>query len=118
MALTQLIVAWALLLALCYSAAIPSAASNSSNYFAITGTHTGIQGRNDPRPARRNILDLQNDSPSWSANPIFFRRVLFFFSSQIILSAALSLVRYQAQEFNRGSHQVIVHTGFEPISKR
>ncbi len=92
MALYQLIVAWALLLAPCYSAAIPSAASNSSNYIAITGTHTGIQGRNAARPARRNILDLQNDGPAWSANRISFRPVVIFFSSQVIPFATLSLV--------------------------
>ncbi|KAF4635965.1 hypothetical protein G7Y89_g2127 [Cudoniella acicularis] len=34
--------------------------------YAITGLHTGVNSQSGARPARRNILDLQNDVPAWS----------------------------------------------------
>ncbi|KAH8588949.1 hypothetical protein B0O99DRAFT_524064 [Bisporella sp. PMI_857] len=35
-------------------------------HYPITGVHTGIDPQTGARPARRNILDLQNDLPAWS----------------------------------------------------
>ena len=33
--------------------------------YAITGVKTGINSATGARPARKNILDLQNDVPTW-----------------------------------------------------
>lgn len=41
---------------------LPQAYSQS---VPVTGTHTGIDPVTGARPLRRNILDLQNDVPSW-----------------------------------------------------
>jgi tyrosinase len=35
-----------------------------AQYYAITGVQTGIS-QSGARPARRNILDMQNDVPTW-----------------------------------------------------
>jgi tyrosinase len=32
--------------------------------YPITGVHTGVNP-SGARPARRNILDMQNDAPTW-----------------------------------------------------
>ncbi|KAE9377099.1 Di-copper centre-containing protein [Stipitochalara longipes BDJ] len=42
-----------------------SARAAHAQYFAITGVHTGT-AQSGARPARRNILDMQNDTPTWS----------------------------------------------------
>lgn len=34
--------------------------------YPLTGVHTGINSTAGARPARRNILDFQNDVPAWS----------------------------------------------------
>lgn len=46
---------------------IVTAQSNGTagGYFAITGVQTGINDATGELPARRNILDLQNDQPAW-----------------------------------------------------
>jgi tyrosinase len=51
-------------------AAVPASAQGTQNY-AITGVHTNIGTKHQgnaigPRPARRNIADMQNDTPTWS----------------------------------------------------
>jgi hypothetical protein len=33
--------------------------------YPLAGVHTGINTQTGARPARRNILDFQNDLPSW-----------------------------------------------------
>jgi tyrosinase len=40
-------------------------------HYAITGIKTGIDQVTGSRPARRNILDLQQDVPSWYASNEF-----------------------------------------------
>jgi tyrosinase len=35
-----------------------------AQHYAITGVQTGIS-QSGARPARRNILDMQNDVPTW-----------------------------------------------------
>jgi hypothetical protein len=51
------------------AAAIPAQTSQAkdaaADYYAITGVDTGRDTQTGARPARRNILDLQNDGPSW-----------------------------------------------------
>jgi tyrosinase len=51
-------------------AAVPASAQDTPNY-AITGVHTNVGTKRQgnaigPRPARRNINDMQNDIPTWS----------------------------------------------------
>lgn len=41
-----------------------SAWAAHEQYYAITGVHTAL-GSSGARPARRNILDMQNDVPTW-----------------------------------------------------
>jgi tyrosinase len=41
-----------------------SAQAVHAQYHAITGVQTGIS-QSGARPARRNILDMQNDVPTW-----------------------------------------------------
>ncbi|KAL2067332.1 hypothetical protein VTL71DRAFT_1757 [Oculimacula yallundae] len=42
-------------------------ALTTNTKYAINGTHTGIKRQfGSPRPMRRNILDLQQDIPTWS----------------------------------------------------
>lgn len=31
----------------------------------LTGVHSGVDSQTGARPARRDILDLQNDLPTW-----------------------------------------------------
>jgi tyrosinase len=38
--------------------------SNDQQY-AITGLKTGIDSATGARPARTNIIDMQNDTPTW-----------------------------------------------------
>lgn len=33
--------------------------------YAITGVKTGIDSATGARPTRRNIIDMQNDTPTW-----------------------------------------------------
>jgi len=51
------------------AAAVPAQTSQAkavaANYLAITGVDTGRDSQTGARPARRNILDLLNDGPSW-----------------------------------------------------
>ncbi|ESZ89927.1 hypothetical protein SBOR_9689 [Sclerotinia borealis F-4128] len=37
-----------------------------ASYYPISGVHTGVDTQTGARPARRDILDLQNDVPTWS----------------------------------------------------
>lgn len=37
-----------------------------AQHYPITGVHTGVNS-SGARPARRNILDMQNDAPTWQA---------------------------------------------------
>jgi tyrosinase len=51
-------------------AAVPASAQGTPDY-AITGVHTNVGTKRQgdaigPRPARRNINDMQNDIPTWS----------------------------------------------------
>jgi tyrosinase len=51
-------------------AAVPASSQGTQNY-VITGVHTSIGTKRQgnaigPRPARRNIYDMQNDTPTWS----------------------------------------------------
>jgi tyrosinase len=41
-----------------------SAQAAHAQYYAITGVQTGVSP-SGARPARRNILDMQKDVPSW-----------------------------------------------------
>ena len=36
-----------------------------ASYYPISGVHTGVNVQTGERPARRDILDLQNDIPTW-----------------------------------------------------
>ncbi|TVY55332.1 Polyphenol oxidase 1 [Lachnellula cervina] len=40
--------------------------AEGGNYYPITGVNTGRDAQTGARPFRQNILDLQNDGPSWS----------------------------------------------------
>ena len=61
------LVAWALLIG---SVSYVSASPKGHNYYAITGTHSGIvtsqNGTPAPRPARQNIVNMQNNIPMFS----------------------------------------------------
>ncbi|KAA8563987.1 hypothetical protein EYC84_011986 [Monilinia fructicola] len=37
-----------------------------ASYYPVGGVHTGVNEKTGARPARRDILDLQNDVPTWS----------------------------------------------------
>ncbi|PBP18673.1 tyrosinase [Diplocarpon rosae] len=68
--LPQIIAAWTVLVALLFVDASPTAPSDSisphQRVHKIKGLHTGIKRQaGSPRPARRNILDLQKDGPAW-----------------------------------------------------
>lgn len=39
--------------------------SIEASYYPISGVHTGVDAQTGARPARRDILDLQNDVPTW-----------------------------------------------------
>jgi tyrosinase len=41
-----------------------SAAAAHAQYYAISGVHTGVSP-SGARPVRRNVLDMQNDTPTW-----------------------------------------------------
>lgn len=43
----------------------------TSAHYAITGVHTGVNTQTGVRPARRDILELQNDIPSWFDYSLF-----------------------------------------------
>lgn len=51
---------------------VAHAQSNSpaGGYIAITGVQTGINTATGELPARKNILDLQNDEPAWYAKSL------------------------------------------------
>lgn len=36
-----------------------------ASYYPVGGVHTGVNEKTGARPARRDILDLQNDVPTW-----------------------------------------------------
>ena len=38
---------------------------NRPQYYPIIGTQSGVDSQTGARPFRRNILDLQNDTPAW-----------------------------------------------------
>ncbi|PVH82540.1 Di-copper centre-containing protein [Cadophora sp. DSE1049] len=40
--------------------------SAQAQHYGVTGIKTGIDPQTGARPARRNILDMQNDIPTWS----------------------------------------------------
>ncbi|PBP16171.1 tyrosinase, partial [Diplocarpon rosae] len=68
--LPQIIAAWTVLVALLSVDASPTASLDSisphQRVHQIKGLHTGIKRQaGSPRPARRNILDLQKDGPAW-----------------------------------------------------
>ncbi|OWP06274.1 hypothetical protein B2J93_2512 [Marssonina coronariae] len=71
MMLPLIVVVWTLLVASLFVDAAPTDSSDSPNphqrVHKIKGLHTGIkrQAGGSPRPARRNILDLQKDGPAW-----------------------------------------------------
>ncbi|TVY48584.1 Polyphenol oxidase [Lachnellula occidentalis] len=44
----------------------PHVKAEGGNYYAVTGVNTGRDAQTGARPFRRNIIDLQNDGPSWS----------------------------------------------------
>ena len=49
----------------CHVTAASTKKVPQTQYYAITGTHTGVNSQTGARPARRNIDDLQKDTPSW-----------------------------------------------------
>lgn len=67
--LPRLFTAWVLLAVSWFVAAAPTASDASQlnqRVHMIKGLHTGIKRQTGlARPARRNILDLQNDIPAW-----------------------------------------------------
>lgn len=63
----MLFFSWAALLVSGWCIAATTAAELEARYqhYVVTGTHTGVNQATGARPARRNILDLQEDAPSW-----------------------------------------------------
>jgi tyrosinase len=47
-----------------FAVSVFSAQAAHAQYYAITGVHTSVSP-SGARPARRNILDMQNDIPIW-----------------------------------------------------
>lgn len=46
-------------------AAVRNEQRDTHNHYPITGLQTGVDQATGARPARRNILDLQQDEPTW-----------------------------------------------------
>lgn len=46
--------------------------AEGGNYYPITGVNTGRDAQTGARPFRQNILDLQNDGPSWCVSTLTF----------------------------------------------
>jgi hypothetical protein len=53
------------LLSLVNIATTATIATAARTYVSITGSKTGTNTQTKARPFRRNILDLQQDAPSW-----------------------------------------------------
>jgi len=50
----------------------PHVKAQGANYYAITGVNTGRDAQTGARPFRQNIIDLQNDGPSWYVTILTF----------------------------------------------
>jgi hypothetical protein len=79
MASKSLLYSTILTAAVCFAVPEANITDAAFQYYSITGTHGGVVAKTGWRPARRNLLDMQKDAPTWYVLSSFVEQTLIFY---------------------------------------